>query len=157
MATTSLICGLILMQLMPPTALTMAGCTSEVLKTPAVYLVHIGNSDKPIFPIVIATGRPNEQELRCAALSLWRSPEVFLVSDEELAQGTKLLKGNKNDGEGTAHSGEFRYVLVSKLGTVESGILDRTQSHEIFASLATYFDGGQPELHEHLTVTNRRF
>jgi hypothetical protein len=67
----------------------------------------------------------------------------------------KLLKESKPSGEGTAQPREFRYVLVSKLGTVESGILDPTQSHETFVALAAYFDGRQPELHEHLT--SRRF
>jgi hypothetical protein len=37
-----------------------------VIKTPAVYLEHIGDEDKPIYPIVMAASRPNEQELGCA-------------------------------------------------------------------------------------------
>jgi hypothetical protein len=155
MATTLVICGLILMQL-TSTSGRVAGCKSEVMKTPALYLEHIGDEDKPIYAIVIAASRPNEQELGCALIrSSWRSAEVFLVREAELPQVNKLLKGSKPGGEGTAQPREFRYVLVSKLGTVESGILDPTQSHEIFASLATYFDGRQPELHDHLTV--RRF
>ena len=155
MATTLLICGLILMQLMFTNG-RVSRCTSEVLKTPALYLEHIGDEDKPIYPMVIATSRPHEQELGCAVIrSLWRSAEVFLVMDEELEQATKLLRRTKHGGEGTAQPREFRYVLVSKLGTVESGILDPTQSHETFAALATYFNGRQPALHEHLT--GRRF
>jgi hypothetical protein len=78
-----------------------------------------------------------------------------LVREEELAQVNKLLKRSKSGGEGTAQPREFRFVLVSKLGAVESGILETTQSHETIAALAAYFDGRQPELHEHLT--NRRF
>ena len=149
-----LICGLL--QFTATTAFVLSGCKSEVLKTPAVYLDHIGSSDKSIYPIVIATSRPNEQELRRVS-SLWRSAEVFLVKDEELAQATKLLRGTKPGGEPTGQPGEFRYFLVSKLGTVESGILEPTQSHETFAALAAYFDGRQPELHERLTFTNERF
>jgi len=134
----------------------VAGCASEVLKTPALYLEHIGDEDKPIEPIVIAASRPNERELGCAVIgSSWRWAAVFLVKEEELAQANKLLKGSKSGGEGTAQPREFRYVLVSKLGTVESGILDPTQSHDTIAALAAYFDGRQPELHEHLT--NQRF
>jgi hypothetical protein len=155
MATTLVICGLILMQLMSTNG-RVAVCTSEVMKTPAVYLEHIGDEDKPIYPIVIAASRPTEQELGCAMIGReWRSAGVFLVREEELAQVNKLLKGSKPSGEGTAQPREFRYVLVSKLGTVESGILDPTQSHETFVALAAYFDGRQPELHEHLT--SRRF
>ena len=155
MATTLVICGLILMQLVSTNG-HVAVCTSDVMKTPAIYLEHIGDEDKPIYPIVIATSRPNERELDCAVVGReWRSAGVFLVREEELAQVNKLLKESKSGGEGTAQPREFRYVLVSKLGTVESGILDSTQSHETIAALAAYFDGRQPELHEHLT--NRRF
>ncbi len=149
-----LICGLI--QFLATTALVLPGCKSEVLKTPAVYLDHIGASDKSIFPIVIATSRPNEQELRRVSIS-WRSAEVFLVKDEELAQATKMLRGTRHVGERTGQPGEFRYFLVSRLGTVESGIIEPTQSHETLVALATYFDGRQPELHERLTFTNQRF
>lgn len=155
MATTLVICGLILMQLMS-TNRHVSVCTSEVLKTPAVYLEHIGDEDKPIYPIVIATSRPTEQEFDCAITGRqWRLAGVFLVREEELAQVNKLLKRSKSGGAGTARPKEFRFVLVSKLGAAESGILDPTQSHETFAALAEYFDGRQPELHEHLT--NRRF
>lgn len=155
MASTLIICGLILMHLVSTNG-HVATCTSEVMRTPAVYLEHIGDEDKPIYPIVIATSRPNEQEFDCAIIgSRWRSAGVFLVTEEELAQVNKLLKGRKSGGEGTAQPKEFRYILVSKLGTVESGILDSTQSHETIAALAAYVDGRQPALHEHLT--NRRF
>jgi hypothetical protein len=150
-AATLIICGLILMYFVSTNG-HVATCTSEVMRTPAVYLEHIGDEDKPIHPIVIAASRPNEQEFDCAIIGReWRSAEVFLVREEELAQVNKLLKGSKYGGEGK----EFRYVLVAKLGTVESGILDPTQSRETIAALAAYFDGRQPELHEHLT--NRRF
>ena len=155
MAATLVICGLILMQLMSTNG-RVAVCTSAVMKTAAIYLEHIGDEDKPIYPIVIATSRPNEQELGCAMIGReWRSAVVFLVREDELAQANKLLKESKSGGEGTTHPKEFRYVLVSKLGAVESGILDPTQSHDALAALAAYFDGRQPELHEHLT--NRRF
>ena len=157
MAATLLICVVILVQLISTNPRNAAGCTPEILKTPAVYLEHIGDEDKPINSIVIAASRPNERELGCAVPRLWISPEVFLVKDEELAEVNKLLKGSNPGGEGTSEPREFRYVLVSKLGTVESGIFDRTHSHETFAALATYFDRRQPELHEHLTFISQRF
>src|SRR5258705_10361357 len=150
MVATLLICVLILMQLMSPNPL---GCTPEMLKTPAVYLEHIGDEDKPINSIVIAASRPTERELACGAPRLWDRPEIFLVKDEELEHVSKLLKGSKPGGEGTAQPREVRYVLVSKFGTVESGILDQTRSNEFFIAVATYFGHRQPELHEHLTVT----
>jgi hypothetical protein len=149
LAATLLICVVILMQLMSTNPRTAAGCTPEMLKTPAVYLEHIGDEDKPINSIVIAASRPNERELGCGARRLWMSPEVFLVKDEELAEVNKLLKGSKPGGEREPR--DFRYVLVSKLGTVESGFLDGTQSHELFTAMATYFDGRQREFHEYLT------
>jgi hypothetical protein len=155
MATMLDIPWVILMQLVS-TNERVAGCTSEVMKTTAVYLGPIGDEDKPIRTIVIAASRPTEQELGCAMTrGEWRSAGVLLVRVEEVAQVNKLLKGSKPSGEGTAHPREFRYVLVSKLGTVESGMLDATQSHEIFIALAAYFDGRRTELHEHLT--SRRF
>ena len=159
-AATLLICVLILMQLMSsPNPRSAVGCTLEMLKTPAVYLEHIGDEDKPINSIVIAASRPNERELGCGARRLWMSPRVFLVTEEELSEVNKLLKGSKPGEEGTAEPREFRYVLVSKLGAAESGTLDRTQSHEFFTALATYFDGRQPqpELHEYLDFVSRRF
>jgi hypothetical protein len=65
------------------------------MKTPAVYLEHIGDEDKPIYPIVIAASRTNEQELGCAMIGReWRSAGVFLVREDELAQVNKLLKGS---------------------------------------------------------------
>jgi hypothetical protein len=152
MAATLLICVLILIQLLSPNQRNWVGCTPEVLKTPALYLEHIGDEDKPIASIVIAATRPNERELECGAPRFWMSPRVFLVADEELAEASKLLKGSKPGGEREPR--EFRYVLVSKLGKVESGMLDGTQSGEFFTSVATYFDGRQPqpELHEYLVL-----
>jgi hypothetical protein len=152
-AGTLLICVLILMLLMSPNPRGALGCTPEMWETPALYLEHIGAEDKPINSIVIATGRPNERELDCGAPRLPYRPEVFLVKDEELAQVNRLLKEGKPNGEGTEEPREFRYVLVSKSGTVESGILDPTQSDEFLIALATYFDHRQPEVHERLTVT----
>lgn len=152
MATTLLICGLILMQLISPNQRNWVGCTPETLKTPAVYLEHIGDEDKPIDSIVISASRPNERELECGAPRFRMSPRVFLVTEEELAQASKLLKGSKPGVGGIEDPREFRYVLVSTLGTVESGILDLTQSGEFFTALAIYFDGHQPqpELREYL-------
>ena len=152
------------MQLAVTTTCIAVGCKSEMLKTPAIYVEHLGDSDKPIYPIVIATKRPSERELRCAVPSLL-SVEVFIVTEEELAQATKILKQYSPNGSSTANLREgrgggeqrFGYVVVSKLGRRESGILDLTQSHDLFAALATYFDGRQPRLHDHLTVTIRRF
>jgi hypothetical protein len=150
-ATTLVICGLILMRLVSTNG-RVAACTSEAMKTPAVYLEHIGDEDKPINPMVIATSRPTEQELGCAMIGTeWRSAVVFLVREDELVHANKLVKETTSGGEGTARPKEFRYLLVSKPGTVESGILDPTQSHETLAALAEYFDGRQPELHEYLT------
>jgi hypothetical protein len=161
MAAALLICVVILMQLMSTSRkaqwrvlnpLTEAGCTPGAMKTPAVYLEHIGDEDKPINSIVIAAKRPSERELGCGALRLWIPLRVFLVNDEELAEVSKLLKGTKHSGNGAADPREFRYVLVSKPGAVESGILDGTQSGEFFTALATYFNDRhpQPELHEYL-------
>jgi hypothetical protein len=148
LAATLLICVLILIQLMAPNPL---GCTPETLKTPAVYVEHMGGGDKPIDPIVIATRRPSDRELSCWVRRFRMFPEVFLVTEEELAEVNKLLKGSKPGGAGIAEPREFRYVLVSKLAAVESGFLDGTQSHEFYAAMATYLDGRQPELHEYLT------
>ena len=152
MAATLLICVLILMQLMSTNQRNWVGCTPETLKTPAVYLEHIGGEDKPIDSIVIAASRPNERELECGAPRSWMSPRVFLVAEEELAEVNKLVRGSKPGVGGTEDPREFRYVLVSKTGTVESGILDLTQSHEFFTAMATYFNGRQPqpELREYL-------
>ena len=153
----------LVMQLAVTTTCIAAECKSEMLKTPAIYVEHTGDSDKPIYPIVIATRRPSERELRCAVPSLL-SVEVFIVTEEELAQAIKILKQYSPSGSSTVNlhksRGEeqrFRYALVSKLGTREYGVLDLTQSHDFFAALATYFDGRQPRLHDHLTVTIRRF
>jgi hypothetical protein len=151
MAATLLICVLILVQLLSRNQRNWVGCTPETLKTPALYLEHTGDEDKPIASIVIAATRPYERELECGVPRFWMSPRVFLVTDEELAEASKLLRGSKPGGEREPR--EFRYVLVSKLGTVESGTLDQTQTHEFFTALATYSDHRQPELHEYLTVT----
>jgi len=105
MATTLLTGAAILMWLMSTNGRVLE-CTSEVWKTPALYLEHIGDEDKPINSIVIAASRPNERELGCAVHRLWMSPEVFLVKDEELAQATRLMRGTKPGGEGTVQPRE---------------------------------------------------
>jgi hypothetical protein len=152
LATTLVMCFLILMRLVSTNG-RVAACPSEVLKTPAIYLEHIGDEDKPIYPpIVIAASRPTEQELGCAIVGTeWRSAGVFLVREDELPHANVLVKGSTSLSGETPQPREFRYVLVSKLGTVESGILIWTQSHAALTALAAYFDGRQPDLHEHLT------
>jgi len=154
----------LVMQLAVTTTCIAAECKFEMLKTPAVYVEHLGDSDKPIFPIVIGTKRPSVQEFRCAVPSLL-SVEVFVVTEEELAQTIKILKQYSPSGDSTTDLREgrgggeqrFRYVVVPKLGTRASGILDLAESHDFFAALAAYFDGRRPRLHDHLTVTIRRF
>jgi hypothetical protein len=62
---------------------TLDKCASGVLQTPAAYLEHVGDSDKSISPIALATKQLNEQELRCATPTML-SVQVFLVSEKEI-------------------------------------------------------------------------
>jgi hypothetical protein len=133
-----------------------AECKPIDLRTPAVYLSHVGDSDKPIFPIVIAATRPKEQELRCALPGMWLSAEVFVVTDGELAQAATLTKQGEADDAKAGFSG-FLYLVVLKPAATQTGLLDLGRSRKLFGALAAYFDGREPRLHDHLEVTLRRF
>jgi hypothetical protein len=140
-------------------------CSPDVLKTEAVYLEHLGDSDKPIYPLVIALKRPNDKELRCAVPNLWMSAEVFAVSAEELEQAVKLVRQRKPSQTSTTQmrkaSGggkeRFGYVLVPSPDRLETGLLDLPQSHELLGDLAAYFNHRRPELYDRLSAINRRF
>lgn len=131
-------------------------CKPTDLRTPSVYLYHVGDSDKPIFPIVIAETRPKEQELRCALPGMWFSAEVFVVTEEELAKAVTLVKQSGSDDDKAGFSG-FLYLVVSKPAATETGLLDLVRSKRLFGDLAAYFSGREPRLHDQLKVTMRRF
>jgi hypothetical protein len=130
-------------------------CKPTDLRTPAVYLEHLGDSDKPIFPIVIATAPPPEQELHCALPSMWMSAEVFVVADEEFAQAARLTRQGGSADEKAGFTG-FLYRIVSKPAATETGLLDLKRSEQLLGALASYFKGRQPRLQHHLEVTLRR-
>lgn len=137
-------------------ALDPVGCKPEIAKTPAVYIEHVGDEDKPIYPIVLATVRPSKEELRCVEPTD-DFKVVFLVTEEELEHATEQLKRTRTSGKETVSGNEFRYVLVLKSGMVESGLLDRGQSKKFLTDLASSAKIRQPQLHDILADTLRRF
>lgn len=132
-----------------------ARCPADVLKTPAIYIEHTGDSDKPIDPIVIATQPPDGGEL-CAAImepSSRHSTHVYLVNDDELAQSTTILEMHEGN---TAGVSEFRYVAVRQGKSFQSGSLDLEHSRKLVTALAAYFAGRRPNLNEQLNQLRRR-
>jgi len=147
--------SLLVICLIAVTTCYFAGC-GRALKIPAAYIEHTGDEDKPVDPIVIATRRPSEREIRRALtpkgarLNLM-FVHVFLVKDEELAQVGKLVRESLASTKPTDHLNDFRYVIVSGNREVEISSLDYQRSRQLFAALTSYFDGRQPQLHEYLT------
>jgi len=134
-----------------------APCNSGTLTTQSIYLEHIGDEDKPVYPIVIAPTRPSEHEIRCALVRSWYFMDVqdfvFVVRTEDFDHVAKLLQQAKRSPKGTESAREFRCVLVPEHGTPESGVFDLQQSTEFFTALVAYSDRRLPELHEQLTST----
>ena len=130
------------------------------LKTPALYLEHVGNEDKPIEPIVLVPGtrRPTTSEFQCATPTPFIAPErhMYTVTREEFSNAVKVIDDLK-DAKPPEGRGEYRYVLVRGPGVVRIGRLDRDQSKSLFAVLQMYFKDRNPEVYKAISDANRMF
>ena len=132
-------------------------CASD-LKTPALYLVHTGDEDKPIDPLIIATSQPTEQEIHCAAprtLLLGSHRDVLIVHEEEFAASIRLLRRHVSQHAPDPHA-DFQFVLVSPSRAVRQGPFNEAEAIQFFVALAKHFEKRQPDLHEKLAVLIRR-
>ena len=133
---------------------------AAALKTPALYLQHVGDEDKPIKPIVLVLGteRPTISEFQCATPTPLISAErnMYALTNEEFLNAVKIIDQFK-DAKPPADGGEYRYVLVRGPGTLQMGRLDRDQSKLLFAALQTYFKERKPEVYTVLSEANRMF
>jgi hypothetical protein len=133
-----------------------ADCEAKDLSTKAVYIEHLGDQDKPFYPIVIAAARPSPEELHCASTDKL-SPRVYLVKAQELAETIKILKAHAStDRSGNPVQQGLRCIIVSKKGTLATEIFDLVPSREVISELTAYFTGKQPKLSIALDSWNRR-
>lgn len=128
------------------------------LKTPALYLEHAGDEDKPIATIVLGTARPTDSECKCATPTRYfvAYRHMYTVTNEEFSNVARIVDSFK-DASPPAGRGEYRYVLVRGPGIAQIGRLDRDQSKSLFAALQTYFKERKPEVYTALSETNRMF
>jgi hypothetical protein len=133
---------------------TLRPCPIGVLKTPAIYVEHVADEDKPIDPLVIASQPLGDLELCAGTIkpSLRRATRVHVVDDEELAQAMRILEMNTGD----SGESEFRYVLVKKGQSPQSGSLDLQHSRLLLRELTTYFTRRRPDLNHELNRLSRR-
>ena len=139
-------------------AFAAGACGPTTLSTPALYLVHTGDEDKPFDPLVIATGQPGEQEIHCAAprtLLIGSHWDVLVVKEEEFAETTKMLNRHVPVHKPDRHA-DFQYVLVSKSGTVRRGPFNDSEAIKLFVDLGKYFERRQPGLQKKLAVLIQR-
>jgi len=144
----------VIVQLIGTMAFASTWCGGDVLKTPAVYFEFIGESDKPIYPIVIAVRRPRTAELKCALPSLDPlGAAVFVVDQKELADVDNLVESAPNESKSS--KAEFSCVVL-KMDSVKKFRLDLGASKKLFANLRAYFGDRNPELRDRLETLVRR-
>lgn len=89
---------------------------TKMERIPAIYIQHVGESDKPIFPVVISTSTPPMAELkRILGKDDYRHAIPVYVSETDLNRITasvkSLLISQRSDSESTAF-GTFRVTVV---------------------------------------------
>lgn len=127
-------------------------CGSITLRTTALYFEHTGDEDKPINSLIIAPSSPTKEEIGCAVprtLDVGSPWNLLVVKEEEFSHAVTLLNRNVPTHQPNPHA-DFQYVLVSKLGTVQSGPFSDEEAIKLFEDLAQYFQKRQPALQERL-------
>ena len=78
---------------------------------------------------------------------------LLVVEEEEFSHAVTLLNRDVPTYRPTSHAdADFQYVLVSKLGTVQSGPFSDEEAIKLFEDLAQYFQKRQPGLRTSITV-----
>lgn len=133
-------------------------CGSVTLRTTALYFEHTGDEDKPIDPLMIATGSPSKEEIQCAlprTLDVGSHWNLLVVNEEEFSHAATLVNRNVPSHQLDPHA-DFQYVLVSQSGKVQMGPFSDEEAISLFEDLARYFEKRQPELQEKLEILIRR-
>lgn len=107
---------------------------------PAVYIQHVGQSDKPLFPVVFAVDRPSDDEL----LRVLRDQaevkfsQVILVSPDSFQlivdQTSQSLRRARKPAAPQAF-GTFR-IVVSTPAADRSGRVDRESALRLFRKIS---------------------
>lgn len=85
-------------------------------QTPALYFQHVGESDKPISPIVIAVTEPSQNELiEIFGSDEWEFSLFFAVSAKDFQKLSKVLEPylkRQTEGRSAFPFGSFKVTLV---------------------------------------------
>ncbi len=125
------------------------------MRTPAIYLEHVGDEDKPIYPVVIATARPSDCEIQQAIIhrTSWSRAKVFVVNADEFEKASNILAVGSDS---TSDSAECRYVAVATGASVKTGFRSWDRAIKLVSDLSASFKDRQPELQQELTYFLRR-
>ena len=125
-----------------------------------LYLVHIGESDKPLMPLTTCAQCPNPDEAKkIIGEPFWRYRNTQVVSGEEICAIERELRTifsiEKPEEPGLAYFGTFKLILV-KSGTPSIVYLNKNHSITVINAVAKVVSESNPELSSHLQGILRR-
>jgi hypothetical protein len=88
--------------------------------SPTIYFVHVGESDKPLWPVVLSTTPPDATALaRFLPEPLWRQAGLFILSVDDVQRVEAMLRPYQTADVSPADRtpaayGSFRVTLVSQ-------------------------------------------
>jgi hypothetical protein len=120
-----------------------------------IYFLHVGESDKPLSPFVLAAEAPSASDLaRLLPEPLWRYASVFVLRAEDLLQVERFLRAAQpaqppSHGQQAGAYGTFR-VTLQHAEKQEQLVFPAGQSQVLFQTLFTHIAPSYPNWQAYL-------
>lgn len=124
----------------------------------AIYIQHIGESDKPIFPLIIGVTAPRKDEIKLVlGDSQWKWATIIVIPNNVFGDLVLRVEGAlakiEKDTEGGAY-GTFKITITGPVGE-RARIIDSSAAKEIFDAMISVA-GKSKKLNDAITNLQRR-
>jgi hypothetical protein len=136
-----------------------AGVSAQPL--PTIYFLHVGESDKPLWPFVLSATPPDSTTLaRFLPEPLWRQAGLFVLSADAVQHVEAMIRTHQTPGLSPADRppeayGSFRVTLVSQ-ERQEHLLLRPEQAKSLLQEIFTHIAPPYPPLQLYLKTLLHR-
>jgi hypothetical protein len=134
--------------------------TPPPLPPQAIYILHIGESDKPLWPFVLAVKKPQAADLaNMFQEPFWRHANVFVVPTQTLEDAARIMQNGfveaPSDDPTLQAFGSFQVTLVTAQSRKHM-VMTPEQSKQCFRHLLMHTDPSQATLRAYVQTLLQR-
>ncbi len=128
--------------------------TPPALPLRAIYILHLGESDKPLWPFVLALEEPQPSDVaRILQEPFWRHADIFVVPARMLEDVARIVRDDRAEDQSNdpmPHTfGSFQMTLVTAQ-THNRVVMAPDQSKQFFRDLLIQIDPSQATLRSYV-------